>query len=115
MTSANSSKAGASLSEKKKNLRKSITARLRALDDSYVAAEVSRLFPRLLALDEYKDSTCVSLYLSMPAKEVPTFPDLLEIVMTDGKRAERRARDVYVPKALLLAIWSCFLFLLPKT
>ena len=98
MTSANPSNAGASLSEKKKNLRKSITARLRALDDSYVAAEVSRLFPRLLALEDYKDSTCVSLYLSMPAKEVPTFPNLLEIVMTGGKRAEGRARDVYVPK-----------------
>ncbi|TFJ83399.1 hypothetical protein NSK_005304 [Nannochloropsis salina CCMP1776] len=98
MTSANPSNAGASLSEKKKDLRKSITARLRALDDSYVAAEASRLFPRLLALEEYTDSTCVSLYLSMPAKEVPTFPDLLEAVMTDGKGAEGRARDVYVPK-----------------
>eukprot|EP00624_Nannochloropsis_granulata_P005916 evm.model.NODE_42098_length_28510_cov_28.859102.2 len=96
-----------SIKAEKAALRKGITARLRALDDTHVTAEASRLFPRLLELEVVQRSECLSLYLSMPSKEVPTFPVLLNALMEGGEQegdAEgtggdpRRKKHVYVPK-----------------
>jgi len=91
------------LKAKKAALRKSITARLRALDDTHVTAEATRLFPRLLGLEAVQGSECLSLYLSMPSKEMPTFPVLLTALMEGGEGEgdggkTRRKKQVYVPK-----------------
>lgn len=44
-------------------------------------------------------SRCLSIYLSMPSKEVPTFPELLGQL---GQGADgAAAREVYVPKVCL--------------
>jgi len=97
------------LKAEKAALRKSITARLRALDDTHVTTEATRLFPRLLELEAVQRSECLSLYLSMPSKEVPTFPVLLTALMEGGEEGDgrgnggdggkaRRKRQVYVPK-----------------
>lgn len=51
-----------------------------------------RLFARLLALPAVAASRCLSVYLSMPSKEVPTYPQLVDELMQGG------GRTVYVPK-----------------
>lgn len=70
------------------------------------------MFPRLLELEAVQRSECLSLYLSMPSKEVPTFPVLLTALMEGGGDAGKegdggggngggkagRKRQVYVPK-----------------
>ncbi|GAB5037108.1 5-formyltetrahydrofolate cyclo-ligase [Nannochloropsis oceanica] len=98
-----------SIKAEKAALRKCISARLRALDDTHVTAEAKRLFPRLLELEAVKRSECLSLYLSMPSKEVPTFPILLTVLMEGGKQEgdasstggeARRKKKVYVPKVI---------------
>ncbi len=53
-----------------------------------------RLFARLLAVPAVAASRCLSVYLSMPSKEVPTYPDLVGELF----RAGGGGRAVYVPK-----------------
>lgn len=52
-----------------------------------------RLFARLLGLPAVAGSRCLSVYLSMPSKEVPTYPQLVGELMQEE-------RTVYVPKVI---------------
>lgn len=96
-------------------MRKDMAARLKALDDVYVAQQVgcacrtwylvqthlwcksplrqgALIADRLLGLEQVQKCTGVSVYLSMPNKEVPTYPIL------DRLFATLPVKSVFVPK-----------------
>lgn len=56
------------------------------------------LFARLLALPAVAASKCLSVYLSMPSKEVPTYPELLGELCKGVDGGAGGGREVYVPK-----------------
>ena len=73
----------------KKTMRKAMKAELKGLDAATIATASESACERLLALEAFERSACVSVYLSMPA-ECQTHK-LLEAAFARGKR-------VFVPK-----------------
>ncbi len=79
----------ADLGDAKKTMRKAMKAELKGLDAATIATASESACERLLALEAFERSACVSVYLSMPA-ECQTHK-LLEAAFARGKR-------VFVPK-----------------
>ena len=79
----------ADLVDAKKTMRKAMKAELKGLDAATITTASERACERLLALEAFERSVCVSVYLSMPA-ECQTHK-LLEAAFARGKR-------VFVPK-----------------
>lgn len=79
------------LHQKKKQLRKEITARVRAMTAEERAAASETIASRVLALSAYREAQSVFLYLSMPTE--PDTRALLSDALNSGKR-------VYVPKCV---------------
>ena len=80
-----------SIRERKKALRKSVTARVKLLPGSYRAAASESIKEQVLASDEYRTAQRVFLYIGMPTE--PDTAAIIEQALLDGK-------DVYVPKCV---------------
>lgn len=80
-----------SIHERKKALRKSITALLKLLPGSYRAAASERIADEVLASDEYRNAQRIFLYIGMPTE--PDTAVIIKAALSDGK-------DVYVPKCI---------------
>ncbi len=79
------------LHDKKKQLRKAVTARLKALPETYRVKASARIAEQVFALPEYCAANRIFLFVSMP-----TEPDTLPII----RQALRDGKRVYVPKCV---------------
>ena len=77
--------------EKKKALRKTITARLKLLPGSYRAAASESIAEQVLASAEYRAAKRIFLYIGMPTE--PDTAGIIRQALADGKA-------VYVPKCV---------------
>lgn len=80
-----------SLHERKKQLRKAVSAILRALPDAYKTAASESIANLVLALPEYRNALSVFLYVAMPTE--PDTGAILAAALADGK-------TVCVPKCI---------------
>ncbi len=77
------------LHEQKKQLRKAVTARLKALPDAYRVSASDTIQDRVLETPEYRQAQRIFLYLHMPTE--PDTDRIIRQAIADGKA-------VYVPK-----------------
>ena len=77
--------------ERKKQLRKEISALLKTLPADYRAAASGQIQDRVLASQAYRDAQRIFLYLSMPTE--PDTRRVIDAALSDGKA-------VYVPKCV---------------
>lgn len=77
--------------EQKKQLRKRISALLKALPEAYRASASDRIQEKVLASQAYRDASRVFLYLSMPTE--PETGRIIRDALSNGKA-------VYVPKCV---------------
>ena len=82
---------GTDLHEKKKQLRKRITAKLKAIPEEDRASASERIAEQVFSAPEYRHAKSVFLFVSMP-----TEPDTLPII----RQAFRDGKWVYVPKCI---------------
>uniref|UniRef100_A0A7S1Z7M3 5-formyltetrahydrofolate cyclo-ligase n=1 Tax=Trieres chinensis TaxID=1514140 RepID=A0A7S1Z7M3_TRICV len=75
---------------KKRELRKLVRSRLKAMEQSDIASESEGVWDHLFRLPEYRDARSVGLFLSMPQGEIVTDAALAR-VLEDGK-------TLYVPR-----------------
>ena len=79
------------LRESKKQLRKSVSALLKALPSSYRSAASERIQERVLSLPEYAGAESIFVYVNMPTE--PETARIIAQAVADGKR-------LYVPKCI---------------
>ena len=77
------------LHEQKKQLRKTVSARLKALPDAYRVSASDAIQDRVLETPEYRQAQRIFLYLHMPTE--PDTDRIIRQAIADGKA-------VYVPK-----------------
>lgn len=77
--------------ERKKQLRREISALLKALPEPYRKAAGESITKQVLALPEYRAARSVFLYIAMPTE--PDTAAIVRAALFDGK-------DVYVPKCM---------------
>ena len=80
-----------SIHERKKVLRKAVTARVKLLPGAYRAAASESIAAQVLASDEYRAAQRIFLYIGMPTE--PDTAAIIRQALSDGK-------DVYVPKCV---------------
>jgi 5-formyltetrahydrofolate cyclo-ligase len=80
----------AAAASKKVAIRNHIKEVLKNISQDEIAEKSAAIVSRLCGMPEYRDSTCVCLYLSMPAGEVQSY-ELLQQAFTMKKR-------VFIPK-----------------
>jgi 5-formyltetrahydrofolate cyclo-ligase len=80
----------AAAASKKVAIRNHIKEVLKNISQEEIAEKSAAIVSRLCGMPEYRDSTCVCLYLSMPAGEVQSY-ELLQQAFTMKKR-------VFIPK-----------------
>lgn len=78
------------IQEQKRTLRKTVRARLKALDRNTIQQQSLQVWDRLFALPQYKAAKSVGLFLSMPHGEIDTDPALLHAIQHN--------KTVYVPQ-----------------
>ena len=79
------------LQEQKKQIRREVTARLRAMSEAERAAASERIQRRVLGTEEYRSAQTLLLYLHMPTE--PDTDAIIRQALKDGKA-------VYVPKCV---------------
>ncbi|KAI0247721.1 5-formyltetrahydrofolate cyclo-ligase [Lactifluus subvellereus] len=82
--------AAASLTSRKRALRRSITSTLRALSHDDVGTQSSAIVGRVLSAPWFSKATTISCYLSMPTGEVDTSA-IVTAILNSGK-------NLFVPK-----------------
>jgi 5-formyltetrahydrofolate cyclo-ligase len=82
--------AAGSTTARKALIRKHIKDVLQVLPEEDIVGKSSAILNRLCGMQEYRDSKCVCLYLSMPAGEVQSYR-ILQDAFDNGKR-------VFIPK-----------------
>ncbi|KAN0140128.1 hypothetical protein V8E53_002024 [Lactarius tabidus] len=90
MTSVGRIMATASLTSKKKALRRSITSTLRALSQDETQKQSQAITRRVLSAPWFSQATTISCYLSMPTGEVDTSA-ITQAILASGK-------NLFVPK-----------------
>ena len=80
-----------SVHDRKKALRKSVSAVLKALPADYRAAASDSIRAQVLASEEYRAAKRIFLYIAMPTE--PDTRKIIETALSDGK-------EVFVPKCV---------------
>lgn len=75
----------------KKQIRKAITAKLRAMPASYRSAASESITAQVLALEEYRNAVRIFAFIAMPTE--PDTRRIIERALADGKH-------VFVPKCI---------------
>ncbi|CAM9836659.1 unnamed protein product, partial [Choristocarpus tenellus] len=91
----------ASCREEKAAIRKRVKGVLKAMGKDEVVSSSAALTQRLVGISQFRDSSVVSIYLSMP-KEVQT-QDILRELFLQGKK-------VYIPKIVGPNPWDMRMF-----
>ena len=80
-----------SIHDRKKALRKSVSAILKSMPGTYRAAASESIAKQVLTSEEYRAAKRIFLYIGMPTEPDPA--GIIEAALSDGK-------DVYVPKCI---------------
>jgi 5-formyltetrahydrofolate cyclo-ligase len=90
MSSAATGTAADGIQSRKRDLRKEIRGKLKALPRAEIAQQSGAVWDRLQELAVYQQAQSIGLFLSMPAGEIDTDPAL--------RHAVHAGKDIYVPQ-----------------